>query len=52
MTEWLTGDAFFIVILVLCIVMHLFMHGGHGGHGGHDRQGSHDEQPRNKVSRA
>ena len=29
--------------LLLCPLMHLFMHGGHGGHGGHgqqDRQGS------------
>jgi len=28
--------------LLLCPVMHMFMHGGHGGHGGHeqnDREG-------------
>ena len=24
--------------LLLCPLMHLFMHGGHGGHGGHSRQ--------------
>jgi len=23
------------LILLLCPVMHIFMHGGHGGHGGH-----------------
>ncbi|HBL93790.1 MAG TPA: hypothetical protein DHV57_15385 [Hyphomonas sp.] len=30
------GDAVFLVgFLLLCGVMHLFMHAGHGGHGGH-----------------
>lgn len=24
------------LILLLCPVMHIFMHRGHGGHGGHD----------------
>lgn len=24
------------LILLLCPLMHLFMHGGHGGHGGHE----------------
>jgi Na+/glutamate symporter len=37
-----TGDALLIALLLLCIGMHLFMHGGHGGHGRHggggDRQ--------------
>jgi hypothetical protein len=28
------------LILLLCPLMHIFMHGGHGGHGEH---GSHDE---------
>lgn len=23
-------------LLLLCPLMHLFMHGGHGGHGGHE----------------
>lgn len=27
--------------LLLCPLMHLFMHGGHGGHGGH---GQHDRK--------
>ncbi len=26
------------VLLLLCPLMMLFMHGGHGGHGGHDEQ--------------
>jgi hypothetical protein len=25
--------------LLLCPLMHLFMHGGHGSHGGHDEPG-------------
>ena len=29
------------LILLLCPVMHLFMHRGHGGHGGH---GGHDDE--------
>ncbi|MCL4765469.1 MAG: DUF2933 domain-containing protein [Hyphomicrobiaceae bacterium] len=34
-----TGNAFLVVLLVLCIGMHFLMHGGRGGHGGHgDRQ--------------
>ena len=28
------GEAFAVLLLVGCFVMHLFMHGGHGGHGG------------------
>lgn len=30
----LTGNGLLIGLLVACVVMHLFMHGGHGGHGG------------------
>lgn len=26
-------------LLLACVVMHLFMHGGHGGHGGSDNGG-------------
>lgn len=29
------GNWFWIVLLVLCVGMHHFMHGGHSGHGGH-----------------
>ncbi len=32
--EWLTGNAFFVVILLVCVGMHFFHgHGGHGKHG-------------------
>lgn len=30
-----TGNGVLITLLVLCVGMHFFMHGGHGGHGGH-----------------
>ncbi|MEQ8356307.1 MAG: DUF2933 domain-containing protein [Kiloniellaceae bacterium] len=29
-----TGNGILIALLVLCVGMHFFMHGGHGGHGG------------------
>jgi hypothetical protein len=29
----LTGSGFLVVLLLLCVGMHFFMHGGHGGHG-------------------
>ena len=31
------------LILLLCPVMHLFMHGGHGGHGDHGNTGGTDD---------
>lgn len=31
--------------LLICVVMHFFMHGGHGGHGGHGNHGSGDDKP-------
>lgn len=42
------GDAVFLVsFLLLCGVMHLFMHGGHGGHGGgHGGRHGHEDQIR------
>ncbi|MDM8349677.1 DUF2933 domain-containing protein [Pseudomonas sp. sp1636] len=27
------------LIILLCPLMHIFMHGGHGGHGGHGEKG-------------
>lgn len=38
--EWLTSNIFFLVILLLCVGMHLFGHGGHGdaNHRDHDAQ--------------
>ena len=29
------------VLLLLCPLLHLFMHGGHGGHGGQGEPGAH-----------
>lgn len=37
-----TGNGILIGLLAVCIVVHLFMHGGHGSHGGGHR---HDEPP-------
>lgn len=31
------------VLLLLCPIVHLFMHRGHGGHGGHRSHGPHTE---------
>ncbi len=31
------------LILLLCPLMHVFMHGGHGGHGGHDDNAEQDD---------
>lgn len=40
-------DAFPLLVLLLCPLMHVFMHGGHGGHGhggsGKDGQGAGGE---------
>lgn len=32
-----TGNWFLGLLLLACVVMHFFMHGGHGGHGGGDK---------------
>lgn len=34
-----------LAILLLCPLMHVFMHKGHGGHGGHGRDGNADDTP-------
>lgn len=31
------GNGFVALLLLGCVVMHFFMHGGHGGHGGGDK---------------
>jgi hypothetical protein len=31
------------VLLLLCPIVHLFMHRGHGGHDGHPSHGPHTE---------
>ncbi|HXV23186.1 MAG TPA: DUF2933 domain-containing protein [Alphaproteobacteria bacterium] len=36
-----TGNGLLVALLALCVVMHLFMHSGHGRHGRNgDRHGS------------
>jgi len=38
------------LILLLCPLMHIFMHRGHGGHGNHDgNKGAHDRQEQGGV---
>lgn len=38
--SWLSGNSFFLIILLLCVGMHLFHgHGGHGGHGDDNEEG-------------
>jgi len=40
------------LILALCPLMHLFMHGGHGGHGSHEHQDPHQPvEPEDEVYR-
>jgi hypothetical protein len=36
--------ALFYALPLVCLFMHMFMHGGHGGHGGHDNQGGHTRE--------
>ena len=31
-------------LLLLCPILHLFMHGGHGGHGGQENHSEHQTQ--------
>lgn len=40
-----TGTGVLIGLLGLCIVMHVFMHGGHGGHGGDDSDTEPGDRP-------
>lgn len=43
--SWLGGNAFFLIILLLCVGMHLFHgHGGHGGHGDDEEFGESDDR--------
>lgn len=32
------------LFLLACPLLHVFMHGGHGGHGGHSDQGARSDQ--------
>lgn len=36
--------------LLLCPLMHMFMHGGHSGHGGHGVTAGHDLANRNRSA--
>ena len=45
MLEWLSANAFFLVILLLCLGMHLFGHGCHGGHRKHERSDRDAQRP-------
>lgn len=40
--SWLGGNAFFLIILLLCVGMHLFH--GHGGHGDDEEFGESDDR--------
>lgn len=45
-THIFTGNGILIALLAICIGMHLFMHGGHGGHdGGHDHDREDNPDP-------
>jgi peptidoglycan/LPS O-acetylase OafA/YrhL len=40
----LLGALPWVILLGGCLLMHVFMHGGHGSHGGHDdHKGGRDE---------
>ena len=41
-----SGNGILVGLLALCVVMHLFMHHGHGGHGDSGGHGSGAEDPR------
>ena len=36
------AENWFLLILLLCPLMHVFMHGGHGGHGKHRQHDDND----------
>jgi fatty acid desaturase len=36
-----------LLILLVCVVMHLFMHRGHGGHGSHGSHGPDSNRDKN-----
>ncbi len=39
-------------LLLLCLIMHLFMHGGHGGHGGQTDHSGHANHAEQQAQRA
>jgi len=40
------GDNWIWLVLLLCPLMHVFMHGGHGGHGHHHNSDDDDNDRR------
>jgi hypothetical protein len=36
--------ALFYALPLVCLLMHMFMHGGHGAHGGRENQGGHTRE--------
>ncbi len=43
--EWISGNLFFLTILLVCVGMHVFR--GHGSHGGHSQDKTEDSTNRN-----
>ena len=40
--EWLTGNSFIVLLLLVCIGMHFFGHGGHGADTVKNKHGDHN----------
>ena len=45
--EWLTGNSFFVLLLLVCIGMHFFSH-GHGKHGNDVVEDKHREHEKSR----
>lgn len=41
--EWLTGNSFFLLLLLVCVGMHFFGHGHGHSHGHGDHRSQHDK---------
>ena len=39
-------------LLLLCPILHLFMHGGHGGHGGQENHSAHANHNEHQTQRS
>jgi len=42
--EWLSGNSFFVILLLLCVGMHFFH--GHGNHNKNKKNNEHDRHKR------
>ena len=47
--EWLAENWFWVLVLILFVVMHMFGHGGHGGHGKHSDYRDEDKNRKNHT---